>query len=44
MDWASKVCDIGKRILNTYKKDEYRLDAIMYKDKRNYTMYFPIVG
>jgi len=44
IDWSSKVCNIGRRILDTYKKDEYRLDAITYKDKRNYTMYFPIIG
>ena len=34
----------GNSILELYRKSGYKLDTITYKDKQNYTMYFPQIG
>ena len=34
----------GNNILELYKKSRYNLDTITYKDRINYTMYFPRIG
>ena len=34
----------GNNILELYKKSGYKLDTITYKDKNNYTVYFPQIG
>lgn len=41
--WKRKLDDNGNKIMDLYEKDGYRLDTITYKDKYNYTMYFPKV-
>ena len=35
------ISDIGKKIINKYKKSGYNLDTINYRDKNNYVLYFP---
>ena len=39
--WESKLNHIGSSIVEKYKKDKYKLDTITFKDKMNYTLYFP---
>lgn len=42
--WELKLNRTGKKILKLYKKNGYKLDAITFKDKMNYTIYFPMIG
>ena len=44
MKWENKLDITGKNIVRKYKSNNYELDAITYKDKNNYTIYFPMIG
>ena len=39
----NKINDIGKKILKKYNRSGYMLDTITYKNKNDYTFYFPLV-
>lgn len=41
--WVDKLDKTGLKILDIYK-NKYKLDTITYKNKENYTMYFPMIG
>ena len=41
--WEEKLDITGKNILKKYKNNNYELDTITYKDKNNYTIYFPMI-
>ena len=43
-EWGLKMNKTGKKVLRLYKKSGYKLDAITFKDRMNYTMYFPMIG
>jgi len=43
-DWELKLNKTGKKILKLYKQSGYKLDAITFKDRMNYTIYFPMIG
>jgi hypothetical protein len=42
--WETKLNRTGKNVLKLYNKSGYKLDAITFKDRMNYTMYFPFIG
>ncbi len=44
IEWKNKLDRIGKHIVKKYKNNHYELDTITYKDKHNYTLYFPLIG
>jgi hypothetical protein len=42
--WETKLSDDGCKILKMYEKSGYKLDTITFKNKMNYTLYFPMLG
>jgi hypothetical protein len=42
--WETKLSNGGCKILKMYEKNGYKLDTITFKNKMNYTLYFPMIG
>lgn len=42
--YKKQVGEQGKKLLELYEKNGYSLDTMTYKNKMNYTFYFPVVG
>ena len=41
--WDTKLNDSGLKILKLYEKNGYKLDTIVFKNKMNYVLYFPMI-